>query len=78
MTDRDPRVDPRPGDLLEQNTNRRLVTSIEGGRVRYIHTRLMFWESHGWYGDNPCWTRVENWRKWAAGATVVRKAGDAK
>jgi hypothetical protein len=35
MTTRDPRRDPRPGDVLQSRGDRFMVTAVIGGRVCY-------------------------------------------
>jgi hypothetical protein len=79
-TDRDPRVDPKPGDVLEKKykgqsrgSNERTVDEVYDDCVtqpcprnrRVVYT-----------GDNVCAPDIgiRSWRRWAAGATVIRCA----
>ena len=70
MTDnRDPRLNPMPGDVLESPCIRRTVTRIGGsGEKAWI-----LYRSRGrgnW--QNPMY--VSEWSKWASTATVIKKA----
>lgn len=69
MAERDPRVDPRPGDVLRPEWLRRSnreILSIENG---FINSELC--------DGTVIHERVSIFRKWAATATVVRRAEDA-
>jgi hypothetical protein len=61
MLDRDPRIDPQPGDILRGNGQVRRVTAREGDRVRCVS------------GDYDYRMRLDNWQKWCRlnGATAV-------
>ena len=65
MSERDPRVDPVKGDVI------RHPYYIGDLKIRYVVDGIVY-STLGAIGS------LEYWRKWAAGATVVRKAGDAK
>ena len=62
--ERDPRIDPRPGDMLRGNGQVRRVTAREGDRVRCAS------------GDYDFRMRLENWQKWCRlnGATTAQIA----
>lgn len=62
--ERDPRVDPRPGDVLAKQVPR-TVTRVEAWRVWYsypIKSRIMEFSE-----------TMNAWRKWAATAQVVKR-----
>ena len=60
-TERDPRIDPQPGDVLIRNCNIRTVEELlPNGLV---------WSSGGRF---IC--MFKTWRRWAKTATVERKA----
>lgn len=60
---RDPRVDPRPGDVLAVGNDRRKVTGTAKGAV-WIDT------GNGRYAGRT----IGQWRKWAKKAVVRRAA----
>lgn len=64
---RDPRVDPRPGDVVEY---RGITVEVQ----RWGHGQVFYRcaDSMGWM--NPTGSLIGQWRRWAAGATVVRVA----
>jgi hypothetical protein len=64
MAERDPRVDPRPGDVLTRG----------GDEVEVLYFRYLLgiakWRTRG--GKSMRCSAIA-WRKWAANATVVRR-----
>lgn len=64
---RDPRTDPRPGDVLifgpQWQQERYQVMGTDGG-VKYTMSDSRF--------GHTC--TIAQWRKWAAGASIVRVA----
>ena len=72
---RDPRVDPRPGDVLKAKYEsgylcRRTVTGTTPlGNI--------FYRERG-FGSRDQIIGPKEWRRWAAGATVVRVSGEEK
>ena len=52
IPDRDPRIDPRPGDMVRGNGQVRCVMAREGDRVRCVS------------GDYDYRMRLDNWQKW--------------
>lgn len=65
MSGRDPRLDPRAGDVLRKGrVERRVDETYAGGfRVRWS-------KPPGW----RLYCTLETWRRWAAGAEVLRVA----
>lgn len=70
-SERDPRTDPRPGDVLRgkkwlggHGATRRFVTRIEAHYVFY-ECGAALWQ---------CFATRTEWRKWSATAEVVRRA----
>lgn len=72
MTERDPRVNPKPGDVLRDGVHRISVTTVDR-QIRYTLTR-----SNG-YGINAipmhCHMAKKSWREWAKNAEVIDAAG---
>jgi hypothetical protein len=68
MQPRDPRVDPRPGDILRGNGQVRRVMAREGDRVRC---------ESGQYGYRM---RLDNWQKWCGlnGATAAQVVASSR
>lgn len=66
MSGRDPRVDPRAGDVLRKGRVERRVDDTYSGGLRIQWSRPGGWRR--WF----C-TR-ETWRRWAAGAEALRVA----
>jgi hypothetical protein len=68
---RDPRKDPRPGDILRPNVRRsshfdsrdRTVSDVDNGRVYYVGT---------WCCEPN--VSLASWRKWAKTAEVIKTA----
>lgn len=60
MPDRNPRLDPRPGDVLRRDYQLRRVVSLRGVWVKYAT------ENGKQYND-----AINPWRSWAAKAEVV-------
>lgn len=86
MSERDPRVDPRPGDVVRKGSVTREVTifrerahGIDGAVVRFVCTFTSSRMSRGEKLVHPMrqklWTRLEKWRIWCRGAEVVAAAG---
>ena len=74
---RDPRVDPMPGDEISRD----IKSALQGCILREVE------RSHGGFvgmfidnGYKARWRIIplSDWRKWAATATVIRKAEDAE
>lgn len=68
MPERDPRTDPRPGDVLKNRNSKpmtRTVVKTELGGVVYVPGRLHYLNLF-----------TAHWQKWAADAEIVRR-GDA-
>lgn len=72
MSERDSRIDPRPGDVLQGNVSGKTrvktitaVTELMGG---YVVVRSVLENGR----NSSSW--IEGWRKWAAGATVISQA----
>lgn len=71
MSERDPRVDPMPGDVLTYTTTLKRVKCVR--RVIKVSARKVLYKLderftiYDWKND---------WKRWAAGATVVRQAQD--
>jgi hypothetical protein len=65
--ERDPRIDPQPGDILRGNGQIRRVLAREGDRVRCAS------------GEYDYRMTLDNWRKWCRlnGATAVRVAASS-
>lgn len=72
MSERDPRIDPMPGDVLDVVGNpKRKVARFGVNRiaVRYREVGMMQRKSH------PVEiAMIQAWRKWAATAQIVKKA----
>lgn len=67
MPNRDPKIDPQPGDILRGNGQVRRVLAREGDRVRCAS------------GEYDYRMLIDNWRKWCRlnGATAVRAAASS-
>lgn len=67
MSGRDPRRDPRAGDVVRKGLADRRVESVDGLSVYYTAT-------YGLRGSDGVVYSAEtdNWRRWAAGAEVLR------
>jgi len=67
---RDPRLDPRPGDVLALGKHRILHTVRHVDRfVRYVVPVKK--------GDLSCACKIAEWRIWLATAEVIHRAEDA-
>ncbi len=78
QSERDPRTDPQPGDVLRweeggggpiQRAVLEVVPRVRVPLIKFLST----------FGDGKSVTYqlgLYVWRKWAAGATVIRRAGD--
>ena len=76
--ERDPKTDPRPGDVLRKNTGPLMMEAtvkLRGGRVQY---ELVQPRSPRLMDRMPllCMTTISQWRKWAARATVVKRGDE--
>lgn len=61
MSERDPRKEPRPGDVVRKGQITRTVTEFDQNNVRYrssVRSMIGF-----------CW--ITTWQTWAAGAEVI-------
>ena len=67
--DRDPRVDPRPGDVVRKGRITRFVT--EGYRGRIVYAKRVS-EVPRASGSFSCW--ITTWQDWARNATVLHVA----
>lgn len=73
---RDPRVDPRAGDVVErhtptgQATKRRVVELHGSGTSLYVS-----WIAGDFAGPDVALT-MRGWRRWARGATVIKRGCD--
>ena len=66
---RDPRVDPRPGDLLRITRRRRvLVDGVSAGSVRVTVCSILYWPAV-WAMREEAWT-LNEYRETAAGEKV--------
>lgn len=66
-TKRDPRTDPRPGDVIERDGLRRCVDSVFGCNIR--------WRRKPGAALRSC--LITAWRNWAKDAAVIEpKEGD--
>jgi len=89
--ERDPRCDPSPGDVLcmqcQISSLVRRVRSFDGFRVLFTsqvinHESTIEYASFKVFevGDTSrewkSWNLIDNWRKWAATAHVVRKGDE--
>lgn len=61
MASRDPRTEPSPGDILDQEGVRRRIVNVAEGRVYYREGRQAV---------SDCSTTT--WRRWAKTAVIVR------
>lgn len=71
MSERDPKLDPMPGDVLRVGKWFRKVESVSPrqGDVYYLR-REHHWLAGGY--SNRC--ELASWRKWASTAQVVKRA----
>lgn len=84
MSDRDPRVDPRVGDVVRKGSVTREVVifrqtahGVDGPVVRFFCTFTSSRMSHGRKLVHPMrqklWTGLETWRKWCGDAEVLQR-----
>jgi hypothetical protein len=66
QTDRDPRKDPRPGDVVGKAEISRTITDVTAVWVRF--ERVVKGRTYS------RWNRHRVWRKWAKGAEVIHAA----
>jgi len=68
---RDPRTDPRPGDVVAKQLRRglayRQVVGREGNRVKY------YANNRAWVEGDGC--HLLNWIAWAEDAQVIQRGG---
>lgn len=86
MPERDPRIDPRPGDVLRKKYQGRLFEArsyierqvdevydapVAGSARRKRNWRVVY------VGDNVCAPEISihSWRKWAREAEVITRGG---
>lgn len=62
MSKRDPRIEPKPGDVVKVRNEARTVIELFPNGLR--------WKS--FWSENNCMFRT--WQRWAKGAEVVTKA----
>ena len=62
---RDPRVDPRPGDVLEKNSLSRTVLDVRG-------MDIVWGRRDSTSKPNIAW--ISTWREWARTATILHTA----
>ena len=66
MSERDPRVDPRPGDVVcHSDRRRRAVSHVEYDLVSGEH-----FDARG-FSLFDCW--ITTWRDWARGGEVITR-----
>ncbi len=71
MTERDPRNDPKPGDVtLSPNGAKFTIAKVEGDDVGYLD------EIDAVLGAEPMFCTLEEWRKWSAKDEIVQLAGE--
>jgi len=71
MPDRDPRIDPRAGDILRDGLVQRTVVLEPAGTGHFMTYRQ---KGHGNVQHRIV---VERWRQWAVSAEVVKRGPDA-
>lgn len=71
MSERDPRVDPIPGDVLCGEYSREFAV------IRREDNGCIVNQKPPW-GPRRVFVPASMWRKWAANATVVRQAQEPK
>ena len=64
MSDRDPRIDPRPDDQVRVEGETREVCAVHNGRVVYSWPGVIAVRSH----------LLRQWQRWAEGAEIVKVA----
>lgn len=78
MTARDPRTDPRPGDVVRKAGTTDVHVTSDAVNRKVTMTDAEFVGFASWYGDNgdPNWgiVRRDSWKRWCRGAEVVRLA----
>lgn len=66
---RDPRFDPREGDIVENKGTRRTVSHRQGGQVYYfLHLKT----KPGYARVKTCY--ITSWRTWCGHATIIKTA----
>lgn len=69
-SNRDPRVDPRPGDVI----SREIPTAKQGVIIRDVHRAhglfVHFSQDNG-FTSRPRWTNIYDWKRWAKKAEVL-------
>lgn len=76
--ERDPKTDPIAGDVLRDENSMRTVTKVaQHAKLGLrIYARIE-WKSSHWKTSMAS-HYPEDWRKWAAGATVIRTGDEEK
>ena len=74
MSERDPRVDPMPGDVLTKNGKEREVDEVYTVKREGIARNAMKYLRVIYVGAEACSPEItlRAWRKWAANAEVVQ------
>lgn len=72
MPERDPRTDPRPGDVLK-----RFLSGSSGSWIERRVRDLAYGGVH-YCEDFDTWCSLADWCEWSANATIVRRAEDGK
>ena len=67
--ERDPRLDPRPGDVVRKGRISRFVLERDGNRIDYAKRVGGVSRFSGSFG---CW--ITTWQDWTRGATVLHVA----
>lgn len=73
-TERDPRTDPRPGDVMRKGKETREVVRMQtrnDGVVWRLVTRCTATDRNWQWDGYPI---MDQWRRWAKGAEVVKNA----
>lgn len=70
MTERDPRIDPRPGDVLKRGKSTRTLTVDELWPLR----GLMLLANGSKWSNHRKWMTLHQWEQWAKTATVIKRA----
>ena len=74
---RDPRVDPRPGDVVRMNDGSTLEVHSAGTHVRYLLKAKDFDDPRNGFACgiySTVYERMDHWRRVCADATVVKVA----
>lgn len=77
---RDPRIDPRQGDIVRAGDGRERRVDETFSRIRDVR-RMVRWTGFGWTGSGPGWqSSVTGWQRWCRKnkAVVVETAAEKK